>query len=518
MTTVTRLSRIAGPAVARTRRAVAAPAAARQVWARRLHEVAGVLGRPSSYDRAAVPSLKDLQGELARVVRLDDQSEVWLALAAVSGQLPVDSTVTEVRRRAEFDGPVSLLDAIAAGSTTDTLRREVRIVVGAVVVDVHHTAHTDLATGIQRVARETVRRWRSEHELQMVAWIDHFHAFRTLSARETERMDGVAATVRGDEERLTEAEDRERSEATIIVPWRCTYVLPELVADRERNKRILALARKAQCRTGAIGFDCIPVTSGDTSADRVPDYFADHLATVRHFDRITTISGAAGEEYGGWRTMLAAIGMKGPDIRPILLPSETPEPDGETLQEARRRFLVAGMPMVLCVGTHEPRKNHDAVLHAAEILWQEGLRFSLTFVGGHSWRSDDFRRRLADLQHAGRAVESATGVSDPLLWAAYRVARCTIFPSFNEGYGLPAAESLAAGTPVIMSDYGSMREIAAGGGAVLVDPRDDHSVVAALRDLLVDTARLEELRAAARGRPVRQWADYAADVWDYLVG
>ena len=40
-----------------------------------------------------------------------------------------------------------------------------------------------------------------------------------------------------------------------------------------------------------------------------------------------------------------------------------------------------------------------------------------------------------------------------------------VFPSVHEGYGLPVAESLALGTPVITTEYGSTAEIAAGGGA-----------------------------------------------------
>ncbi|WP_449385571.1 glycosyltransferase family 4 protein [Cellulomonas soli] len=482
----------------------------RATWARRLRAVADVLGRSSQLPAASQPSARQLESELARVVNLRDHGEVWLALAAVSGALPVDRTVTRLCREAEFEGARPLLTEIVTSSRPRTLEREVRIVSDGTVVDVHHTAHTALATGIQRVARETARRWSAEHSCTLVAWIDDFDAMRELTPFETARITG---------EPLPEATGDSPGSPAIVVPWRVTYVLPELVADRRRNQRLLALARHTPTRTGVIGFDCIPMTSGDTSDEGVPDFFADHLATVRHFDRITTISEAAGREYGGWRTMLGAIGMQGPLIEPILLPSEAPPVDESALERARHRFLVGDLPMVLCVGTHEPRKNHGAVLHAAEVLWREGVEFSLTFVGGHSWRGQDFTRRLSELQAAGRAVESASGVDDELLWAAYRLARCTIFPSFNEGFGLPVAESLSAGTPAITSDYGSMREIAADGGALLVDPRDDASVTDALRRLLdASDGTRDELATAALARPRRTWDDYAAESWAFLAG
>src|SRR5205085_1195336 len=103
------------------------------------------------------------------------------------------------------------------------------------------------------------------------------------------------------------------------------------------------------------------------------------------------------------------------------------------------------------------------------------------------------------LRAAHRPVEAISAATDALLFGGYRVARFTVFPSINEGFGLPVAESLACGTPVITSNFGSTREIAeggdAGGGALLVDPRDDDSLTGAMRSLLTDDALLHRLRA-----------------------
>ena len=62
-----------------------------------------------------------------------------------------------------------------------------------------------------------------------------------------------------------------------------------------------------------------------------------------------------------------------------------------------------------------------------------------------------------------------------------------------------------------------MLEIAADGGALTVDPHDDHAIAAALRTLLVDDVAHTRLTAEARGRPVRTWDDYAREVWHLLV-
>ena len=90
-------------------------------------------------------------------------------------------------------------------------------------------------------------------------------------------------------------------------------------------------------------------------------------------------------------------------------------------------------------------------------------------------------------------------------------------PSLNEGYGLPVAESLYAGTPVVTSDFGSLAEIAAGGGCVLVDPRDDSAIAAGIRSLIEDDELHSRLSAEASALRPRTWAEYAADVWRATV-
>ncbi len=378
---------------------------------------------------------------------------------------------------------------------------------GAVTVDVHHTSQTDLSTGIQRVVRETVRRWVSGHELSLLGWTPRYDAMRPLNTAEAVRAGGGAA--------ITSAVHD--STDTVVVPWQGTHLVPELAAEPQRTSRLLALGRFSGNDVGVIGYDCVPLTSAETVGSGMGGAFANNLAALRHASRIATISKGAGVEYSGWRSMLAGAGLPGPDIRPISLPVEGVEPSAEHLAEGRSRFAVGDLPLVLCVGSHEPRKNHLAVLHAAELCWRRGDRFSLSFVGGNAWNSDPFRATLREMRDAGRPVQSVSALSEDLLWAAYRLARCVVFPSLNEGYGLPAAEALASGTPVITSNFGSMAEIANDGGALMIDPRDDHALADALHDVVTDDGLHAELVSAATARPVRSWDDYARETWAYLV-
>jgi glycosyltransferase involved in cell wall biosynthesis len=290
-----------------------------------------------------------------------------------------------------------------------------------------------------------------------------------------------------------------------------------LPAELDQAPRYQAFARFSGSTTGLIGFDCVPVMAAETAAEGMSLRFAGYLAAAAHVDRIATISGAAELEYRGWRTMLAGTGLPGPDICRIPLPVQADTPSDTALRQAHDLLAVGTLPIILAVGSHEPRKNHLALLHAAELLWREGLRFTLVFVGGHSWNSAAFDAQVEALRSAGRPVQTIRALPDDLLWAAYRQAYCTVFASLHEGYGLPVAESLASGTPVITSNFGSMAELARQGGALLVDPRQDRQLTDALRQLLLDQPLRDRLAAQAATIPRRSWDDYAADTWNYLV-
>ena len=173
---------------------------------------------------------------------------------------------------------------------------------------------------------------------------------------------------------------------------------------------------------------------------------------------------------------------------------------------------------MLCVGSHEPRKNQEAVLFAAEVLSRAGLDFELVFVGGgNATALHDFDRRMRRLNARGAHVSSYRRLQDGQLWRLYARARFTVFVSLHEGFGLPVAESLALATPALTSNFGSLAEIARDGGCVTVDPRDDLAIVEAFRALLTDDELLGRLRAEAVARESKSWHDYADELWSEAI-
>jgi glycosyltransferase involved in cell wall biosynthesis len=134
---------------------------------------------------------------------------------------------------------------------------------------------------------------------------------------------------------------------------------------------------------------------------------------------------------------------------------------------------------VLAVGTLEPRKNLARIAAAVE--------GELRVVGARGWGGISPPR---DVTWLGE-------VSDEELARLYRGARCLVYASLYEGFGLPVAEALACGCPVVTSKGSAMAEIA-GDDAVYVDPTD----VASIRGGIACAV------PPARGR-LAGWADVA---------
>jgi glycosyltransferase involved in cell wall biosynthesis len=129
---------------------------------------------------------------------------------------------------------------------------------------------------------------------------------------------------------------------------------------------------------------------------------------------------------------------------------------------------------VLAVGTLEPRKNLERVQEAARLAGAE-----LRIVGARGWGGVEVAGRL------GR-------VSDDELARLYRGSKCVVYASLYEGFGLPIAEAMACGTPVVTSRGGATEETA-GGAAVLVDPYDPAAIAAGISEAVERRAELSRL-------------------------
>ena len=474
----------------------------------RLLAVAPFLGLPDAPADITVGPLLSLLAEAVRAEPSD--ARAWLLGTAVAGGYPTQAEVQAVRRGLELADAATAFGAVLAGvaRTASELRSdavEAVVVDTTTVVDVEFCAKNVHNTGIQRVVRSTMPTWGELHDPLFVAWSDDLTGYRELTDEQRRLVLEWSTAPRVVPAPVPDS-------ARLVIPWNSTVVIPEVPAA-SLLERQASLARYSGNEVGLIGYDAIPIVSADYVVNEESDRFAHYLGLVKHSTVVSSISETTAKEFEGFTLALAQQGLAGPRVTVAPLPVAMPP---KTIAEAS---ADRDMPLVLMVGSIEPRKNQQAVLSAARLLWADGLDFELLIIGGGTaWFLAELDKDVRRLQREGRRVSLGRGVSDAALAAAYRDASVVVFPSLQEGYGLPVAEALATGTPVITTRYGSTAEIARAGGCLLIDPRDDDDIARASRSLLTDPALHARLVAEARARPAESWAGYAQLLWDDLHG
>ncbi len=186
----------------------------------------------------------------------------------------------------------------------------------------------------------------------------------------------------------------------------------------------------------------------------------------------------------------------------VVLPLGTqalPRPDAQRPMDA---------PYFVMLGTLEPRKNHLLLLQ----LWRElALELGdaaprLVLLGQRGWECEqvvDMLERCEALR--GKVIELGA-TTDGQLASWLHHARALLFPSFVEGFGMPLAEALAHGVPVVASDLPAFREIAADVPDYL-QPLDG----AGWRRVVLDFARADSSMRAAQ---LRRMEGFRAPSWE----
>jgi glycosyltransferase involved in cell wall biosynthesis len=189
---------------------------------------------------------------------------------------------------------------------------------------------------------------------------------------------------------------------------------------------------------------------------------------------------------------LVAFGVD--EARVTVVPGGTDHlapPDEDAADALLRQAGVSG-EFLLTVGTLEPRKNLDRLVHAfRRIRPSLPARWPLVIVGPTGWGRG---ARPPDTD----GVVFTGSVSDPVLAGLYQRARAFAYVPLTEGYGLPPLEAMRMGTPAVVSaEVPSVNDLGARGPAParIVDPLDVDDIAAGLRAVLTDDALRADLTA-----------------------
>lgn len=301
-------------------------------------------------------------------------------------------------------------------------------------------------------------------------------------------------------------------------PW---LFMPEIAYHLPGGEQfygcVLAQAQEYGLRTAAVFYDLIPINNPDY-ADSLKTAHQQYVQQLLRLDLILPISRHSGQEIEAYFRQQVGVDnawrrAARQDIVPLLLATakQTIDASGTIRPAVLDRLLpLAERDTILMLGTVEPRKRQVETLR--EILRQGCLdrhNLRVVVIGSlHPKVAEAFHALLAQsgrIHHLGYASEAQ--VAD-----AFRRARFSIFASNDEGFGLPICESIAAGLPCLTANFGSMAEVAAGGGALTVDVNDMAAFGTAIAELARDDSLIERLQGEIRSRTFRSWADYGRDV------
>lgn len=221
--------------------------------------------------------------------------------------------------------------------------------------------------------------------------------------------------------------------------------------------------------------DVIPIERQALSPIRSKRHHRMLHAIARSADRLVTVSEAARLD------IVAALGCD-----PALVTNVSQAVSILSNAQAVSDIGESQTYFLFC-GTLEPRKN---LTRLAEAYVLSGARRKLVIIGPDGWQAESVRKTL---DHPGIMILPFQPRERLLRIMAH--ARGLLFPSLSEGFGLPIAEAMALGTPVMTSAGGATGEVAQN-AALLVDPLDIAAMSKAIHRLDSNDALCRQLSAA----------------------
>jgi len=194
--------------------------------------------------------------------------------------------------------------------------------------------------------------------------------------------------------------------------------------------------------------------------------------------------------------ILKTYGVPSEDVSAVPLAASSkfnPVTDPTEMERVRRKYGIEG-EFILTVGSIQPRKNIPRLIKAYALLCQEHSLDpmpKLVVVGKRAWLYEDTLAAAASSSVSDKIVFTGY-IGEKDLPSIYSAARCFVYPSYFEGFGIPPLEAMRCGTPAITGNTTCFPEII-GDAGVMVDTFDERAIMNAMLSVLTNEKLREEL-------------------------
>lgn len=375
---------------------------------------------------------------------------------------------------------------------------------------VGNTIDFDGNTGIQRVTRGLAKSLQvSNYTIVPKKWNSKDKAFVDLNNEEISRFasyNGPYADLYSSNELFDE-----NSPTWVILPELPYYSAIDDYYD------ICAAAKSQKFYTAAIFYDAIPWSSKAIYSQEVRMLHAKYMDFLLVCDLVFPISNTSSNALKSYYLSTTLDTSKAVcNLQTCILPGEFTDVERVLSPDTRSCFesnIDSSKPIyMLCVSTIEPRKNHTKLLESfTSILEQSSRPLRLILAGRNS--CPNISSTIFDyIRRYPRSIEWIDSPSEDELKSLYRNCHFTIFPSIEEGFGLPILESIWYGKPCICSGDSSMGEISSQGGCINANVQDITSLASSMLALCEDHSLYVSKVQEATSRTLKTWNEYASEI------
>jgi glycosyltransferase involved in cell wall biosynthesis len=291
------------------------------------------------------------------------------------------------------------------------------------------------------------------------------------------------------------------------------FLCPELT--HEHSSLIVKFCKHHSLRMAWIFYDAIPAKVKEFYNDEVTKNHEEYMEIFSKVNKVLSISHTSNYDLLNFLTSKNINSYElDKKILPALLPGEFLQKRNIDIKKLVRKNNKNTIN-ILCVGTVEPRKNHLNLIKAIKLLNSKSDSKIIFTIAGNSPYSDLKMQVLSELQD----IPNSTWVNSPSdsdLQKLYEESTFTVYPSIEEGFGLPILESLWNGKPCICSSESAMGEVAEGGGCLTTDVKKPKSLCRAMITLINNTDKYNELVLESVNRSFKSWNEYSNEIIYHL--